>query len=122
MRAYCVVRKDWLKSARSHTVFGPLMADTEWTHPLGKLIRIRIDREYTSLRLYQGCSSLSSVEGCQLPPLKNRSADPDSRRRTCRVDFGHIARSGTTWLPSESVREGSGSLQNMVQWNETINM
>ena len=88
-----VISKNLLRSAISHTVFGPLMADTEWTHPLGKCIGIRIDRECISPRLYTGYSSLSPVEGCRLPPLENRSADTDCRR-VCYVGFDYIAPSG----------------------------
>ena len=43
---------DWLKSAVSRPTFGPPMADTERAHPLGKEIRIRIDRERVPPRTY----------------------------------------------------------------------
>ena len=51
-RAHIAIVDDWLKSAVSRPTFGPLMADTERTHPLGKEIRIRIDRERVPLRTY----------------------------------------------------------------------
>ena len=121
MCSHLVLWENRLKSEISRTVSGPLMASTEWTHPLGKLIRVRIDRECTSLRLYTGCSLLSSVEGCQLPPLENRSADADSRP-ICEVDFRHITRNGPSYVRSKLRRERSGSLQNTVRWNETMYM
>ena len=121
MCAYLVIWEDRLKPAISRTVYGPLMTGTERTHPLGKLIRIRIDCEFTSPRLYLGYSLLSSVEGCKLPPLKNRSADSDSRR-SCRVEFYYMTTSGTDYSSSEFVAEGWGSLQNTLQWDEALYM
>ena len=48
-----VILEDELNSAISSPLFGPPIAHTERTHPLGKKVRIRIDRERGLLRPYR---------------------------------------------------------------------
>ena len=98
------------------------MAGAERTHPLGKNIRIRINRKYDLLGTRRGHSRSSVVEGCKLPPIRDVSAD-SGLRRECYVSFGYISlgRHGPSKLDTSS-REKMASLQGTVRWNETIDM
>ena len=97
------------------------MAGAEWTHPLGNKIRVRIDREYASLRTYRGRSRSSVVEGCKLPPLKDLSAGTGSRR-TFSVDFDYISLERAPVSISTTTTSRKESFQGTVQWNEKIYM
>ena len=97
------------------------MAGAEWTHPLGKMIRVRIDRKHASLGTFRGRSRASVVGGCKLPPLEDLSAGTGSRR-TFSVEFDYISpeRARVSKFPTTSSRKEL--FQGTVQWNETIYM
>ena len=98
------------------------MAGAEWTHPLGKMIIVRIDRKHASLGTCRGRSRSSVVDGCKLSPSGDVSAESTSRR-TCDVSFMYISQEFTQgYASSTKLREGKGVLQGTVQWNETVYM
>ena len=121
-RAHIVIVGDWLKSAVSRPTFGLPMADTERTHPLGKELHIRIDRERVLPRIFSKYSRSSAVEGCRLPISKDSLAQSESHRSYyVRLYYTSEDPGKYVWRSSFAY-EGKGLLQSVVQWNETTYM
>ena len=103
--------EDLLKSALSRPAFGPPMAGSDLTHPLGKKVRVRIDRECVV-----GVSYCDGIEGIH-DHLQLRVVDYRNHRFPLQnlAPVGHTTFSSTT--PRRIPTRICGDLQtHMKEW------
>ncbi|KZV68044.1 hypothetical protein PENSPDRAFT_687620 [Peniophora sp. CONT] len=93
-----------LEALRSSPVFGPEIASTELTHPLGKLIRFRIN-----------------LEGCRCIPWDGILSEGSHTRRKYYVSIAVDPGSDNPDRAQSSlVQEGGRALRGTVQWDEAL--